>query len=267
MKREKIIIIFITAILVVVLIALFLKVFSFESDKNNNETLEYPLIDDKYIEKLYKNLDGHDEKARGSIYNGYYSKYANLSQEVVLAMTLNYVYNNDPFKLKVFSINELKEKNIIKNYENLENYKALYKISEKDFLEGGIKLFGKNSNIQLNNFTAADNIRGYYDKKEKVVLVYEKKGGTSNQEIFKNNLKYTVTNNNNTIYIYDNYINCNHENKNCYNDDKMQNINAEYKIVNDALSKDNLNSAATYKHVFQFENGYYYWYSSELVEK
>ncbi|MEG1142801.1 MAG: hypothetical protein RSE41_10245, partial [Clostridia bacterium] len=77
---------------------------------------------------------------------------------------------------------------------------------------------------------------------------------------------YVVTNNGNTIIIFDNYLLCDLETSLCYNDAKKTKLNASIKLVNGKVNlSENVDKLIKYKHIFKFEEGHYFWYSSEII--
>jgi len=262
MDRKKKLLILIVGILTFTFIFTFYKIFSFENKDGSDKTSAYyPYIDEHLINKLYGYLP-IDALDRPTVYETFYTKYSNLSQDVVLSMIYNYILNNDYFELLTLSKDE-----IAKEIAD-ENIVPLYKIKLEAFDRGGKIVFGSNAEIPRRNFSINGRIKatyvegfGYY--------IYEIENSTYEMDYISQNSydKYLVTNNNDTIIIYDYFLKCDRENYTCYNDEKRKEPNSIIKNINGQVNlKDQTAYAQSYKHTFKFENGTYYWYSSESID-
>ena len=77
--------------------------------------------------------------------------------------------------------------------------------------------------------------------------------------------RYLVTDNNATIKIYDYYLKCNIETNICYNDERNRYINNNVKYTEDLNLDNYTNYLTTYEHTFKYDNGNYYWVSSNAT--
>ncbi|MEG1363839.1 MAG: hypothetical protein RSC92_05370 [Clostridia bacterium] len=268
MKNKKILVGLIVTILVILSIIIFYKTLAFESDKDDSgePKLIYPNITDEYIASLYNVILKEDSFGRTSMYSENYTRMDNLAQDLALSMVYNYINNNNYFKLKILTMDEIK-KNVIKSYDNISDFTPLYKISLEDFNKSAAVIFGKNAKIPQNNFYINLTTQGYFNKDTKEYYIYKKASEEVVKSIENKRIdSYVVTNNGNTIIIFDNYLLCDLETTLCYNDAKKTKLNQSLKFINGKVNlTENVDKLVKFKHIFKFEDGHYYWYSSELI--
>ena len=246
-KNNRVVIYIVVAFIVVIMCAIFLKLFAFnkEKEKQNNEE-----VSEEVINKLYSYINS-DAK----VYNDFYVTVNNLNYNSVGSMTYNYILKYDPFTIEKLTDEE---------YSNLSSKgKPLFKILKENF-DNDIKyVFGSKTKGTTNNMEIGINIRT--EEINNYLYFYEKENIPNNYVYYSYLDKYTVTDNNNTIKLYTYYLRCNTETNNCYDSNSP-----DAKVVNVTYS-DNLNIESyksvlkAYEHVFEFENGYYYWVSTQGI--
>lgn len=265
MDKKKKLLILVVGVLTVTIVTVFWKMFSFENkDGSTDVSAYYPYINDNLIEKLYSYIP-EDYLDRSTVYGSFYTKYPNLSLDVVLLMVYNYIVNNDYFEMLSLSEDELKQ-----NLMTSEDVLPLYKVSLEVFERDGKIVFGNMIDIPKKSFAIDGKVKALYVEGVGFYF-YEMVNQTVDVDyiIERKYDKYVVTNNNDTIYIYDYFVKCDKVGYTCYNDEKRKEINSVIKNVNgnSVNLENNLNYAKGYKHTFKFEDGHYYWYSSESIDK
>jgi len=244
-------------ILVILFIFLFLKFFSFEPDKNQPKPGYYPTITDEYVDKYYSYLNGYSENNNLTMYNKNFTKLADLAPEVIFGIAHNYITINDQFKLKYVSIEEKNE---------LNNQNILYKIEENDILKSVKEMFGGEATINLKNYKLSEKRSVYYDEIKKCFYIYNDESIEDSLYVeYRDMDSYMVSNNGNTLVIFEYYLKCKKENGLCYNDEKATINNNKYKLKDDNINITNKDNLQMYQHTFKYENNSYYWYSSEIV--
>ena len=242
MNGKKAMMIAIVAVIVVLLGYILPIVFSFEG--KDSDVNSFKQVDDSYINVLYSYLPTDNYSSVYNNYNAYFTTKNNLSKNMLMAMTYNYIVTSDRFKLITLDDNEKEEQ-------------ALYKISLIDFRKAYQTVFS------VDDFQPIDfeynNIKGII--KNEYVFIYN--NNVSEDYVnYKNINSYALTNNGEEIIIYDYYVKCNRITNTCYNDANMTIPNSRVNSINN-INEDNL---VKYKHVFKYDKGSYYWYSSEVVQ-
>lgn len=264
MNKERIVPYLIVSVLVIGFILIFTKVFSFEHKEGVDEVnAYYPKIDDAYIQELYHTIPDRDIEGMTTMYSFEYTKFSNVSYASILRMVYNYMIEKNEVKLPKLTKEDLLTQNII------EEVKPLYKIPLKEFEEIGSFLFGSNEKLPRVNFTISSKIQAKYIT-DVGYYVYETPAErTLSEDLVERVLnKYTITNNGNTILIYDFYVKCEKDSTKCYDDEKRKIPNTYIKNNNGSIFlKNKLSNAQGYMHTFKFENDHYYWYSSERIKK
>ncbi|MEG1142906.1 MAG: hypothetical protein RSE41_10785, partial [Clostridia bacterium] len=197
MKKKKILVGLIVVILVIISIVVFYKTLAFEQDKQDTgePKLVYPSITDEYIASIYGLILKEDVFGRTSMYSENYTRVDNLSQDVALSMVYNYINNNNYFKLKILTLDELK-KNVLKSYDNIKNFTPLYKISLEDFNSSAAVVFGKEAKIPQADFSINLTTYAYFNKDKKEYYIYKKENDEKVKSMEAKRLdSYVVTNN------------------------------------------------------------------------
>lgn len=263
--KKKMLGVLLAILFAVVFSAVFVKVFSFERKKDDEIEVNsyYPTVNTEFIEQLYSYIPDYDDYGRMTMYGYLYTKYQNLSRDVVLGIIYNYIVKYDSSSLEKLTIQDLQSQNIGVDFS--ENLTPLYKVSLSKFLEVGKIIFGSNEVIPESDFIIDYETRAHYVNGVGY-QIYKINSSQSPDFIVKKVYdKYEITNNNNTIIIYDYYVKCDKVGSACYDDEKRAKNNLVLKNVNGSIYLENrLSDAQGYKHTFKFEDGNYYWYSSEL---
>lgn len=265
MKKEKFWTVISVAVLVVICIVVFLKSFTFESENVEGDYLTYPTITDEYVDELYAFLDGYSSSVTGTMYTGMYIKHHNLSYSVIMAMGYNYLVKFDEGKIE--SIGNVEQQNPVEGEDVVGEVKVpIYKFSEADLLSAITAVFGADVKFNLGDFVYEEDQVLYdikYNSTEKMFYVYQNEN-KSNVIVYHGITKYAVTNNGNNVVIYDYYLKCSLETSRCYNDEKMQEINSSYRVVNGEVDLTDQSSLKVYSHTFVYNKKDYNWVSSEL---
>lgn len=258
MNKKKIWLYIAVILLVIIIGFLFIKIFNFNNEaKNNNK--ELPEVSNDLIQELYSYLDIYNPNGVMTMYSKIYTTKNNLNADVLEKVILNYIVNYDKSKLENLTIDELKQENI--------DGTPLYKIKTEVFNSSLIKLFGKDTKINLKDFTYQENIKAINTSNKEYFYIYQTNDNINNiYEIFKKMDRYLVTDNNKTIKIYDYYLKCNKETAICYNDERNSYINNNIKYSINLNLDDYVNYLTLYEHTFKYENGNYYWVSSNAVD-
>ena len=88
---------------------------------------------------------------------------------------------------------------------------------------------------------------------------------TNNDIVFRDIVRYAVTDNGQTIEIYDYYLKCDLNNNNCYNNERKTELNSSIKYSNNFNINNYSDLLTIYKHTYKYNNGNYYWFSSEVA--
>lgn len=264
MNKKKIIISIGVIILVIVVCILFVTVFAF--DKKEPESTELPEVTEELVNQLYSYIPTN-EMNQQTMYSFTYTRFNNITNSVALITVYEYILEHDEFKLETTSITDMQTNGVLHSNENESNITPLYKIKAEEFTNAFKKIFGKEASLTLEDFRYNYNtlLRLNSNKDYYFVLNNNPLDNPNNDIVFHDITKYVVTENNKTIEIYDYYLKCDLNTNNCYNDERKNTLNAFVKY-NDSFSIDNYQTnLANYKHTFKYEDGYYYWYSSEIV--
>ncbi len=254
-KHKKIIVICSVGIMVLLIIGLFPLIFNFEGNKKD----EYKKINDELVNSLYANLYSDEYLSRYTFYNAYFTKYGNLARDYILKVGFKALQDNHKLQENTLTTDELTK-------ENITDAKPLYKISIKDLQKVLQNIFGKDININYGDFAVDQKIKGHYVEAEASIYIYEVDNTEENYYIFRQKESYAI-NADKTVIIYDYFVKCNRETGLCYNDDRMANLNEKIVYENGSINTTEAGNLAKYQHKFKLENGAYYWYSSEIIEK
>lgn len=256
----------IVAVAIVVIIFTFANIFAFEKKKNSLDIEEeYLKITDSYIEQLYSYIPKNDEYNRATMYNTYYTKFPNLSKDVILAMIYNNIVNYNQEALLNVTDDDLKKFGFNKS----EVMKPLHWLKIDVINETGKKMFGKDAVWRNGDFLITRHLKAKY--LENVgYLIYEDSSNPSDESAyltFKLFNGFSITDEGRTIEIYDYFTMCEKNQNICYDDEKKTIKNNNIKKKNGTVVlNDYLDYARGYKHIFKYEDGYYYWYSSDLIK-
>lgn len=258
MNKKKILL-YVAVILLVILIGfLFIKIFDFENEPKKSDN-GIPEVTLELVDQLYSYLDIDNPNGIMTMYSNIYTTVNNLSYDVLEKMILNYTINYDTTNLENLTSAELLQ-------ENVEGT-PLYKIKTAVFNTNLSKLFGNEAKLQFTaNFIFQENIRAILSNSGDYYYVYETNEINNNSyKVFKKMDRYLVTDNNATIKIYDYYLKCNIETNICYNDERNRYINNNVKYTEDLNLDNYINYLTTYEHTFKYDNGNYYWVSSNAT--
>ena len=257
MKLKKILMYLIVALLVIGVGIAFVVIFNFD----NPQEEVVPEITEDEVFKLYNSIP-ENPMGYGATYPAYYTQYNNLSNTVVLSAIYEYILDYDASKLTSITTADLPS-NIVNN-TNYGKITPLYKVSTSTFEEFFPKLFGKDKldKMKIEDFrydyqTLAEIVDGYY-----YIFMADPLETNTNDIVFHDMTKYLVTENNKTIEIYDYYLKCDLNTNNCYNDERKTELNSQVKYNPNFNINNYIDNLVIYKHTFNYEDGYYYWYSS-----
>ena len=219
----------------------FLKTFAFEKNEHkvNNE------VSEELIKRLYSYIPN---------YRSYYNKYQNLSSSEIGKVIYNYILNYNNSLLTNYSINEL---------ESNEDVTPIGKIKKEDYEDVAYYIYGKDIKLNHQNLTLYPNIKALF--KDDYYLIYKLNNYPDNNKERRIYTSYELTDNGNTIIIYDRYIICDISTKKCYNDTEKRSLSNYSFIVNDEVDlENNMSRARAYKHTFKKVDNNYIWVSSEI---
>lgn len=260
MNKQKIIMYLLVIVLVVIICFGFVKFFGFESNKEKNKTND---INEELVLKLYSYLIDVNASKVTSMYNGNYASYNSLSYNSILIMIYEYIKTYDDFELEATTIDELLNNSIIDIQDGVI---PLYKIKIEEFEKVFKIIFGNGEKLNLIDFSYDINTFFKLDSNKTYYYVYTNNISEENSDVvFKEMLRYAVTDNNKTIKIYDYYLKCDVNNQNCYNDDKLSKLNNKVKYNSSININQYINDLVTYEHTFIYEDGYFHWKSSQVI--
>ena len=251
MKLGKKIFVWILVFLfVIATVFLFTKIFEFRATSQDKA----PEVTEELVNKLYSYLPKENDFGVSTMYTTYYTTNQNINYSVMSMMAYNYISNYDSFKLENISDAEFKSLKV--------GGTPLYKISKDNIWKVIYTIFGNEAKYSFGDFninatTAGKFANDYY-------YIYKKNSDIDNNYvIFNNKLSYTITDNNKTIKIYDYYLKCDITTKLCYNDERSTISNSYFKYKDNLNVLEGKNNLKQYEHTFKYENGNYYWVSSE----
>lgn len=250
--NKKITIGIIVLFVVGILIFLFFKLFTFDTnDKKEN------IIDDSLAKEIYEKLTTDEVGVNYTFYNAFNTKYTNLSPEFVAKIAyLDLTSSYEELTPEEF------ETIVLPNLPNEFEYNPLVKIDGNTFNDKIKSIFGDDIEIINTNFVIDEKQRGYYDQKRNYVYIYESNDIKTKYYTERKMIGFEEKNNGDTLIIYDYFIKCEPDTKKCYNDDHLVNPNNNVTLDNVDITK-----GATYKHTFKKINNKYIWDSSNLIAK
>ncbi len=246
-KVKQLTLYIIVVFLIVGIIWLFLKIFAFNKDNN---TINYQEVTSEQVEELYSYLPTLSVSSMSSMYNNIYTAGNNLNYAIINLMAYNYIKEYDSFKLE--SVTSVDKSNV--------NQSVIYKISKENMDSVIKKIFGQDIKYDYKNFNIDESTSGLY--KDNYLYIYNKEN-VANYVIYKNKVSYTVTDNGNTIKIYDYFLKCDKVTKMCYNDDAMTMVNG-YITYQENMVVNESSNVQMYEHTYKLENDHYYWLKTEL---
>ena len=253
MNLIKKIIMYIVVILIVLGLGfMFIKVFAF--DKNENiEVTDIPEVTDALVQKLYNILPTTNRFSQYSVYTGDYKTKSSTSYNAMGIMTMNYINTFDEFKLELVSEEE----------RNNINGSLLYKINKDTFLNDSKTILGPEVSFKPDNLEISDSVKiklvnDYY-------YVYEIPQEESESVYYKIYDSYTVTDNKQTIKIYEYYLRCNKNTTTCYDTEKDDVVNNYIKYQENINILDYKEHLKKYEHVFEYDQNHYYWKSTQGI--
>lgn len=266
---KKIIMYIIVVILVIVFAITFVNVFAFEKNKDNVDNTLYSNVDNELVFKLYSYILKDDPLERATMYSYYYTKAQNLNYDVILSMIYNYMIKYDSSKLQLINLEDLKSNGVNSGVVDESNFKALYKMSLNDVIEVGKIIFGKDVEIPKTSFNMSSSLKGHYLEEDGYLIYEDYRNIKEVDYIVKTKFdKYVITDEGNTLLIYDYYVKCDKNGSMCYDDDKRKIQNKRIRNYNEKIDlENNLVNAQGYLHKFVYEDGNYHWFSTELVVK
>lgn len=264
MKTKKIIMCVIAALLVIAICIIFVTVFDFEKEQDPQITPNN--VTEELINQLYSYIPTN-EMGLHTMYTGYYNTINNISNDIIESMIYEYILEFDEFKLESVTFEEMTSAGVLNNSDNTNDLQPLYKVNVSVFNETFPKIFGTEATFRIADFRYNYNTLGRLDDNSNYFYIFNNTPlqTDKNDIVFRNITKYAVTDNNNTIEIYDYYLKCDLNTNNCYNDEEKRLLNNSIKYSDNFNINDYLNNVVTYKHTFKYENDYYYWFSSDLV--
>ena len=260
MNKRKVVMYLLVFILVVVICLGFVKFFGFESNKEESKTND---INEELVLKLYSYLIDVNASKVTSMYNGNYASYNSLSYDSILIMIYEYIKTYDEFELEATTIDELLNNNIINNQDGVI---PLYKIKIEEIEKVFKIIFGNSEKLNVIDFSYDINTFFKFDSNKTYYYVYTNNISEENSDVvFKEMLRYAVTDNNKTIKIYDYYLKCDVNTQNCYNDDKLSKLNNKVKYNSSININQYISDLVTYEHTFIYEDGNFHWKSSQVI--
>lgn len=246
-KSTKLLFIIAVVLLVVLAILIFLKVFMFDNTTIDNN------VNKELVEQLYEYIPDDNEYQINSIYTTHYVQFNNINYSTISIIIYNYIINNEEFLLEKVNDNEV---------SNLSN--VLYKIELADFKKCMNIIFGDDVSYEPKDFTI-DNT-----KSAKVInnyiYVYESNNDLKdNYIVYKQYDSYTITDDGNTIQIYEYYLKCDKTTFICYDDDNTSYINNKVKYSDNLNINDYKDNLRKYVHTYRLKNDNYYWESIETI--
>ena len=263
MKKKKWILYIVVALLVVLLCLLFVTIFGFEKDTKPTEE-ELPEVTTDLIDQLYSYLP-LNEMGLHTMYTGYYNTINNISNDIILSMVYEYIVNNDEFKLENTSIDEMLSSQVISNASDIT---PLYKVKVSEINAIFPKIFGSEAKFKIADFRYDYKTLAKVDSDKEYFYIYNNTplNTDKNDIVFKSITKYAVTENNRAIEIYDYYLKCDLNTNNCYNDEEKRLLNSSIKYTENFDINNYQDKLMIYKHTFKYEDGYYYWFSSDIAD-
>ena len=257
-NNEKIIVILGVLIMLTFLVWIFLTVFKFEK----NPKIDTFNVTDEEVAKVYEINSKETDFARYTFYSGYKIDYEDLAYDFVATLAYQELLKENKLKEDV-TIDDLKEAGIAINTRDV---KPLYKIDINSFNEKIKYIFGKDVTIENNSFKISNNLFGCISQDNENVYIYEENiDADEKYYVLKEFDSYGTKDNGQTLIIYDYFIKCNKETKDCFNDDRMAMPNHNLKYEDGSLSNSSKNNRAKYEHIYKWDNDHYYWVSSELI--
>ena len=251
------------ALLVGIMCIVFINVFDFEKNEEENKT-NINEIGEETVKELYSYfLKDNSLGIKGTYTNGYVH-YQNFNNVMLKAMIYQYILNNDKQSLEKLTQEELD------SVLNQKGFTPIHKISKNKFEEVLNIIFEPDATVVYNDFNYSDNISLHYANDYYYVYNNNNNNNSttkSDDYIYKNMIRYAIAENGNVIKIYDNYLRCDLSTNRCYNDEAKESVNSNI-VYSDNFNisnyKDNL---TTYEHTFRFnaENNRYYWDSSQTI--
>lgn len=241
----------------------FYKLFNFE--KNNKETnTNIDKIGESTIKKLYSYLLNDNALEYDGVHSTHYvinTNLANQNTRYIQAMIYQYILNYDNFSLEVLTKEELSEV-----LNNTNNSTPLYKVSLSKFKKAAKTILGPDIKFISTDFDYNKNIKAKYNNE--YYYIYGTNENINNNYIeYKEIIRYALTENNTVIKIYDYYLKCDLETKQCYNDENRKDLNTAI-VYSSNFNIDNyINNLVTYEHSFKYdkETDSFYYYSSTVV--
>ena len=186
-----------------------------------------------------------------------------MSYDSILIMIYEYIKTYEEFELEATTIDELLNNNIINNQDGVI---PLYKIKIEEIEKVFKIIFGNSEKLNLIDFSYDINTFFKFDSNKMYYYVYTNNISEENSDVvFKEMLRYAVTDNNKTIKIYDYYLKCDVNTQNCYNDDKLSKLNNKVKYNSSININQYISDLVTYEHTFIYEDGNFHWKSSQVI--
>ena len=263
--NTKKIVIFIGVILLVIGACFgFYKLFNFEKENEESKT-SIDEIGESTIKELYSYLLNDNVLEYDGVHSIHYVLGTNLGSQnarYVQATIYQYILNYDEFNLETLTQEELAQV-----MDNTSNCTALYKISLDAFLSAAKKVYGEEIEFRSTDFDYSQNIKAKFIND--YYYIYDNNNIVEKNYIeFKDITRYALTENNTVIKIYDYYLKCDLETKQCFNDEDRADLNASI-VYSDNFDINNyLNYLVTYEHSFKYneETDSFYYYSSTIVD-
>lgn len=247
-------------LLVILIVSLFIFLFGFERD--NEE--ESPNIDEELINQLYSYLPTNPMSYQ-TVYTGHYIRLTNIDNTIISSVIYDYIKEYEPDVIEETSLEEFETNNLIHDTAQVVN--PLCKIKVEEFLKVYPQIFGSSNELDIANFRYDYSTLAVVDANQTYYYFYTTTplSNSSNEVVYKDIIRYALTDNNTTIEIYDYYLKCDLNTNSCYNDERKNNLNNQITYSSNFDIANYTNNLVTYKHTYKYEDGHYYWYSSELV--
>ena len=262
MQKKKIFMYIILILLVIGICISFIYIFNFNKPEDKTEN-DIPEVTEPLVEKLYSYLP-ENETGLQSMYVGYYTTFNNIGSDIIQSMIYEYVLNYERDSIENVTTEDMEVNSITINGVN---YNPSSKIKVTVFSDIFPLMFGKEATFNARDFRYSYNISVRLNETKDYYYIYENIDYQNNVNdiIFRDINKYAVTDNGETIEIYDYYLKCDLNNNNCYNDERKAKLNNQIKYTSDFNIENYKDDLVIYKHSFKYDNGNYYWFSSELA--
>ena len=207
MQIKKIIMYIIVILLVIGICVLFVNLFNF-NDKVENDI---PEVTEELVDKLYSYIP-ENEIGYQAMYMGYFNTFVNIGSDTIQSMIYDYILNYEKDLIENVTNEEIQVNSITINGVG---YNPSSKIKVSVFEDIFPLIFGKENTYSVNDFQYSYEVRGKLNETKDYFYIFDSiQTNNTNDLIFRDITRYAVTNNRETIEIYDYYLKCDLNTKN-----------------------------------------------------